>query len=99
VKRHPYYEQHEESDDRLSARAGFLFKCEALGYVLNPAESSWMLSTGSDHVSQAGPVGPRHVGAPDRLIIWRSFKPIFFTLSQFRTGLANMTEGACPNCA
>jgi len=54
---------------------------------------------GSDHVSQAGPVGPRHVDAPGRLIIRRSFKLIFFKLSHFRTGLANVTEGACPNCA
>ena len=46
VKRHPCYEQQEESDERLSARAGFWFKCEALGYVLKPAKSSWMLSTG-----------------------------------------------------
>ena len=36
VKRHPYYEQHEESDERMSARAGLLFKCEALGYIINP---------------------------------------------------------------
>jgi len=48
VKRHPYYEQHEESDERLSARAGLLFKGDALGYVLKPAESSWMLSTGQN---------------------------------------------------
>ena len=30
VKRHPYYKQHAASDEQLSARAGLLFKCEAL---------------------------------------------------------------------
>jgi hypothetical protein len=33
-------------------------------------------------------VGPRPVGAPDRLNIWRPFKPIFFELFRPRTGLA-----------
>ena len=42
--------------------------------------------------------GPRYVGAPSRLIIWRPFKLIFFKLFQRRTGLANIFEGACPKC-
>ena len=44
--------------------------------------------------------GPKYVGAPSRLIIWRPFKPTFFNFIflQRRTGLASIFEGACPKC-
>jgi hypothetical protein len=40
--------------------------------------------------------GPRHVGKPGRLIIWRPLNPIFFTLSRPSTGLAKLFEDVCP---
>jgi hypothetical protein len=33
-----------------------------------------------------------------KLVIWCPFKPIFFKLLWPRTGPANTSEGACPNC-
>jgi len=33
-----------------------------------------------------------------RLIILYPFKPIFFKPFRFRTGLATLSEGGCPNC-
>lgn len=39
------------------------------------------------HPSRAG---LRHVGSPDRLIIWRHFKPIFFKLFLPKAGLAKV---------
>jgi hypothetical protein len=39
------------------------------------------------------------VGAPDKLLICRLFKPISFKPYRPRRGLAKIFEGACPNCA
>jgi hypothetical protein len=41
---------------------------------------------------------PTHVGAPERLIIRRHLKPIFFKLFRSRTELPKLSEGVRPNC-
>jgi len=41
---------------------------------------------------------PRHVGAPGRLIVRSSLKPIFLKLLRCRSRAAELYEGACRNC-
>jgi hypothetical protein len=43
-------------------------------------------------------VSPEKHVHPSRLIIWCPLKPIFFELFWPRTGLKNLSDGACPNC-
>ena len=38
--------------------------------------------------------GPRHVGPPAWLMIWRPLEPILFKLFRSETGLAKLFEGA-----
>jgi len=46
-------------------------------------------------LSRAGPI---HVGMAGRLIILHPFSAVFFKLFWPRLGLANIFEGAHPNC-
>jgi len=51
----------------------------------------------SPQKSTHGQAGPRHLGAPGRLIIRRHFQPIFFKLFRTRIGLAKLSVGTCQN--
>jgi hypothetical protein len=47
--------------------------------------------------------GPRYVGGGGvptclGLVIWRLLKPLFFNVYRPRTGLATLSENACPKC-